>query len=306
MRMLLVGVLLSLVGWSLSAVAADVLRVVATTTIVGDVVRAIGGDRIRLTVLLAPGADPHGYQATPRDLVALSEADVVFVNGAGLEAGLADLVANATGKTVTLADRLALRELGAHPDDHDAADHEDDHDHGGTDPHVWFDPTNLMIWADAIDAELSKLDPIGATAYGQRSAAYRNALIELDGWIWAEVSKIPRDRRLLVTDHLAFGYFAARYGFEVVGAVIPGFSTLAEPSARELAALIDAVKAQGVRAIFIGTTVSPVLAQTVTAETATALVTLYTGSLGVAGGGAESYIEMMQTNVARIVAALAP
>lgn len=306
MRSFFVGVALALVGWSLSAVAADVVRVVATTTIVGDVVRAIGGDRIRLAVLLAPGADPHGYQATPRDLVALSEADVVFVNGAGLEAGLADLVANAAGKTVELADRLALRELSAHSDDHDAAGHEDDHDHGGTDPHVWFDPTNLMIWADAIDAELSRLDPIGATAYGQRSAAYRSALIELDGWIWAEVSKIPRDRRLLVTDHLAFGYFAARYGFEVVGAVIPGFSTLAEPSARELAALIDAVKAQGVRAIFIGTTVSPVLAQTVTAETGTALVTLYTGSIGVAGGGAETYIEMMRTNVARIVAALAP
>jgi len=271
---------------------AEGLQVVATTTIVGDVVRSVAGDGVELHVLFSVNADPHSFVPTPSDAVMIEQADVVFISGAGLEANFEGILASAAGRVVDLTSRLALREIGEVG--------ADEHDHEGNDPHVWFDPTNVMIWADTIEAALGALDPANAARYAANAAAYRSALSQLDSWIWERAASVPRELRLLVTDHLAFGYFAARYGFTQVGSVLPGFSTLSEPSARELANLTDSIRTLGVPAIFVGTTVNPDVAEQLAADTGIELVVLYTGSLSESWGQAATYIDLMRYNAQAI------
>ena len=273
--------------------AADAgVRVVATTTIVGDVAAAVGGERIALTVLLPRGADPHAYAPTPQDLAAVADADLVLINGAGLEEGFLERLLQNTGDdtpVVAVSDGVRLRTLG---------------DGANPDPHVWFDPANVIIWTWHIAHALSEADPDGAAVYEENAAAYEAKLQELDGWIQEQVARVPAENRELVTGHIAFGYFAARYGFEQVGAVFPGFSTLGEPSAQERAALEEAIRAQGVNAVFVGTTVNPALAEQIAADTGIQVVPLYTGSLSEPGGEADSYLALMRYDVTVIVDAL--
>jgi len=280
--------------------AGERLRVVATTSIVADVVGNIGGDRIALTALVPLGADPHSFQATPQDIAALSKAHVVFANGAGLETFLEPLMDSAGigGRVVYVSEGVALLEA-AHAHEGTA-----EHEHQGGDPHTWFDPNNVVVWARNIRDTLSALDPANAAVYQANARSYIARLEELDAWIRQQVAQIPPDNRKLVTDHTAFTYFAARYGFEQVGAIFPGYSTLASPSARELAALEDAIRAQGVKAVFTGKTVNPALAERVAQDTGVRLVSLYTGSLGGAGSPASTYLDMMRYNVSAIVDAL--
>lgn len=274
------------------------LRVVATTGIVADVVRNVGGDRIALTTLMPPGADPHSFQPTPQDMAALAKAHVVYANGAGLETFLESLM-----NSVGIRDRLVYVSSGvtllqaAH-------EHEGEAERETSDPHTWFDPNNVMVWVGNIRDTLSALDPANAPAYRANAQAYIGRLEELDAWIQQEVAQIPPNNRKLVTDHTAFTYFAARYGFEQVGAIFPGYSTLASPSAKELAALEDAIRAQGVKAVFVGKSVNPSLAERVAQDTGVRLVFLYTGSLGEAGSPAATYVDMMRYNVSAIVDAL--
>lgn len=265
------------------------LRVVATTTIVGDVVHQIGGEAISLTVLLPPGADPHGYEPVPRDLAALAEADLIFINGAGLEARLEPFLQGARAPVIAVSAGLSLRRLA---------------EEGEPDPHVWFDPRNVLAWVGNIEAALSTADPANAPGYASNARAYEGALRELDAWILGQVAQVPQENRKLVTDHLFLGYFADRYGFEYVGAIFPGFSTLAEPSARELAELEEAILRSGVKAIFVGTTANPALAERLAADTGVKVIFLYTGSLSEPGGPADTYLKLMEYDVSAIVTAL--
>lgn len=277
------------------------LQVVATTTIVGDVAKEIGGDAIELKVLLPPGVDPHAFEPTPQDVARLAGARVILANGAGLEGFLQSLLANAGGQTeiVHVSDGIALRRMqGGHEEGSGAAAG------GEADPHVWTDPNNVVVWTRNIEAALVRLDGANAARYQANAEAYRAKLRDLDAWVRAQVAQIPEANRRLVVDHEAFGYFADRYGFQQVGAVIPGFSTLAEPSAQELAALETAIRQQGVKAVFVGTTVNPKLARRVAADTGIRLVPLYTGSLTGPGGEAPSYLDYVRRNVAAIVKAL--
>lgn len=286
-----------IVAGSWSAVS---LRIVCTTTIVGDVVARIAGERNELTVLLPINADPHAFEPTPQDLVAIARADVVFLNGAGLEGNLDPILENASGLVVALSDHLDLLHL-------DASDHEDSERaevHDGADPHVWFDPTYVGAWVDLIADALSGQDPGGESEYRARADAYRSELAELDAWIEDQLSGLPEERRRLVTDHAVFGYFAARYGFEQVGTVFPGLSSLSEPSARDLASLEEAIAALGVPVLFVGTTVNRSLAEQIAADTGTRIVTLYTGSLSEPGGPAGGYLELMRYDVTAIVEGL--
>ncbi len=337
MRMSRIGLtwllaLTAAVGFASTAFALDV---VATTTIVADVVRAVAGEDVDLMTLLPANADPHAFQATPNDLVALSNADIVFINGAGLEADFADILATTSGKIVDLSTRLALRdsmdlehhhegedhehededhEHGDEDHEHGDEDHEhgdeehghadEGHSHGAHDPHVWLDPTYVMIWASEIEQTLAEFDPENAASYASRAAAYRAELAALDLWIWEQIERIPAERRNLVTDHLVFGYYGARYGLRQVGAILPGFSSLAEPSAQEIAELIDRISALNVPAIFVGTTVSPVLAETIAADTGTEMVVIYTGALSETTGPASTYLELMRFNTEAFVNAL--
>lgn len=267
------------------------VHVVATTTLVGDVVRVIGGEAIALDVLLPVGAEPHGYQPSPQDLAELSQADLVFVNGLGLEEALIPTLASAVAneKIVAVSDGVEAIELAG-------GGNEEGHEHG-LDPHAWTDPNNVMVWTDNIARALSAADPAQKDGYESRAAVYRQQLTALDVWIRQQVAQIPASKRKLVTDHAVFGYFARRYGLEQVGAVIPGFSALAEPSAQELAALEDAIRGLGVGAIFVGNTVNPGLAERVAKDTNTRLLFVYSDSLSDANGPAGSYLEFMQHNV---------
>ena len=272
-------------------------NVVATTTLVADTVSRVGGDMIELTVLLPVEADPHAFEPTPQDRVAIARADAVILSGAGLEAGLASILETATGAVIDLSIAIALRTF-------DEAGHEDEHEHEGVDPHVWFDPMNVAAWADTAAEALAAIDPANAAAYRENANAYRLELESLDLWIVEQVERIPAENRRLVTDHDVFGYFAARYGFEQVGAIFPGFSTVAEPSARELAALQDTILDLDVPALFIGSVFPAALAEQIAADTGTRLVTLYTGALSGPDGPAATYVEMMRFNVEAILGGL--
>ncbi len=283
--------------------SAQLPQVIASTTIVGDVVKTIAGDTIELTILLSPGTDPHTFEPSPQDLSKISDANLLFLNGAGLEELMEPLIANASGseKTIHLSDGIVLLE-GSGEDIHAATESSSTHPTG--DPHVWTDPNNILVWVDAVEVALSELNSAEAAAYQANAAQYRADLESLDEWIQAEVAQIPAQNRKLVTDHLEFTYFAKRYGFTLTGAVIPNYSTSAETSAQDLAALEDVIRAQGVQAIFVGNTTNPDLAQQVAEDTGVQLVSLLTGSLTEPGGAASTYLDYMRYNVNAITQAL--
>ncbi|MCX6099845.1 MAG: metal ABC transporter substrate-binding protein [Candidatus Bipolaricaulota bacterium] len=289
--------LVSLASALLAAFSVQVvsqITVLCTTTIVGDVVRRVAGEDARVSVLLPVGADPHAFQASPQDAMAIEMADVVFLSGAGLETSLLPLLESATGSVVDLSGGLTLRE-------HDG---DDDHEGSGMDPHVWLDPLNVVEWTREIADTLGEVDPGRADVFSDRAAAYTGELYALDSWIRDRVATLPPEARNLVTDHEAFGYFADRYGFEQIGAVIPSYSTLSEPSARELAALEDAIRAARVLCLFVGTTIPAALAEQVAADTGIRIVFLYAESLSEADGPAATYLDLMRFDVDQIVAGL--
>lgn len=270
------------------------LAVVTTTSILGDVARQIGGDRVSVKVLLPIGSDPHAFEPRPQDVAALTDAELVIVNGFGLEETLSALLGDA--KNVIIAsdgiDALPFEEK-----------HEGEEEHG-RDPHVWQDPNNVIVWANNIADAFANADPSHADEYASNAEKYIIELKSLDVWIIEQVAQIPEANRKIVTEHATFGYFAVRYGFEQVGAVIPSVSTGSSPSAQELAALEDAIHSSEVKAVFVGSTVSPDLSRRVADDTGVRLVFLFTDSLSEAGGDAESYLAFMRYNVNAIVEAL--
>jgi ABC-type Zn uptake system ZnuABC Zn-binding protein ZnuA len=281
------------------------LQVVATTNIVADVVSQVGGDRINLTVLIPPGTDPHSFQPTPQDMARVVDAQVIFTNGAGLETFMQALLENSgsQARQVEVSEGVALLEASSH-DDHSVSNSQTEEDEHSGDPHVWMDPHNVLVWTDRIEKALAEMDPQNAMIYQQNAAIYRDELEELNRWIIEQITLIPPSNRELVTDHQLFVYFAERYGFTQIGAIVPGYSSLSEPSAMELARLEDAIRNYGARAIFVGNTVNPSLAQRVANDTGTKLVFLFTGSLTDADGPAPTYLDYMRFNVNAIVEAL--
>ena len=272
------------------------LHVLATTTIVGDVVREVGGDAIELDVLLPLGSDPHSFEVTPQDIAKVARADVIFANGAGLEEFLDALIesAGAGDKVFYLSEGIDLLQTAPVQENEPAKG----------DPHLWTDPNNVIVWTQNIAHTLSELDPTNADTYLGNAQEYERKLLELDAWIREQVALIPEENREIVTDHLFLTYFVDEYGLIQTGAIIPGYSTLSEPSAQELARLEDAIRALGVRAIFVGNTVNPTLAKRLSEDTGTQLVTLYTGSLSEPGGPADNYLDYIRYNVSAIVNAL--
>jgi len=271
------------------------LRVVVTTSIIGDIAGRVGGEAIALTTLMAAGQDPHSYQPAAADLAAAADADLIFVNGWGLEEGLiADLDAAGDAPLVPVSAGIAPRPSSA--------------DAHAADPHVWQDVANVMQWVDNIAAMLSAARPADADAFAANADALRAELAVLDDDIRAATAAIPAARRVLVTNHDTLAYFAAAYDFRVLGSVIPGASTLAEATAANLAALADAMNAAGVCSLFVETTAADQLARALSEELdgcdTVRVLSLYSDALGPPGSGADSYAGMMRANVATIVAAL--
>jgi len=273
------------------------LNVVATTTIVGDIVQNVGGDTINLSVLLPVGIDPHSFQPSPKDMARAADADLIIINGAGLEEFLTSLLENSGGNAIVVDSSQGIDLLKA-------PEGESSEETAVGDPHVWMDPNNVMIWVRNILTALEEEDPANSAIYHKNAETYLKELEKLDAWVQEQVGLLPGDHRKLVTDHQVLGYFAARYGFQQVGALIPSYSTGAEPSAQELAHLEDSIQELGVKAIFVGNTINPALAERVADDTGTQLIYILTGSLTAKEGPAEDYLSYIHHNVSAIVGAL--
>lgn len=277
------------------------LEVVATTSILGDVMSELALPTARVEVLMPRGADPHSFQLSAQQGAALRRADLVLVNGLGLEEGMSGALETAASEGVPVVEAASFVE----PLPYGPSGEEGD-DHGSLDPHFWTDPARMAEVVSGVGEALAAADPACAGRWRAATEAYRRELLALDEEIRAILQEVPAERRRLVTNHHALGYFADRYGFTVVGAIVPGGSTLAEPSPADLAALVETLEREGVRAIFAETTRPADLADALAAELGgrVAVVELFTGSLGEPGSGAETYIAMQRTNAERIAAAL--
>lgn len=269
-------------------------KAVATINILAGFVSQVAGDRVEVVSLIPVGGDPHTYEPVPRDVQKVAEAQIVFYNGLGLEKWLEELIENAGGRRLsvelTRGLRPALQTEGRY--------------RGDPDPHLWMDPVFAKQYVlNARDA-LRSFDPAGASTYEANAARALRELDALHAWIQEQVTRIPAHRRKLVTTHDAFRYFGQRYGFRVVG-TIWGISTEDEPSAQEIARLVDRIRAEGVPAVFVETTINPKLMERVAREAGVRIgQKLYGDSLGPPGSGADTYVGMMRHNVRAIVEAL--
>ena len=278
------------------------LKVVASTSIVYDVVRTIAGKDADVYGLIKPGIDPHGFEPAPRDIARAESADLIFVNGFGLEENLLSTLEkvkpNAVVEVSSLIDPI---EGGGEVHGEHAADH-----HHAIDPHTWMSPMNVISWVDVIEGALSKADPAHRASYSERASAYRQALIGLHTKIEEEVAKIPVGQRVLLTDHNTLGYFARDYGFKVVGSILSGFSSNTEPSAKDLASLAGIIREHDVQVVFIGETagdrvlkLSKTLSETVSRPIDVRM--LLTGSLTEKGGPGDTYLSFMKYDAGQIV-----
>jgi ABC-type Zn uptake system ZnuABC Zn-binding protein ZnuA len=266
--------------------------VLASATFLADIAQNVAGDRVQVDSLLPVGVDPHAYQAGPSDVAKITESTVLIINGLEYEHFLETLLENAGGE------RLVLEaSAGLSPREDAASEH-------GVDPHMWLDPNLVVTYVENIRDGLASVDPNGKSIYEANAEAYIAQLQELDAWITNRVSQIPADQRLLVTNHEALGYFVDRYGFTIIGVVIPSTSTNAAPSAQQMAELIDQIKSSGTPAIFLDEVENPALAQQIADETGAKIVDdLHLESL-TDGAPAGTYIDMIRHNVTRIVEAL--
>lgn len=281
---------------------------VATTTqlgsVLGEITECAGATS---STLMGPGVDPHTFAASSAEVAAMTEAGLVVTNGLNLEEGLTSSIAGAKADGATVLEIAPLvKPLAFAPltDSHAEAAHtEDEHAHGGQDPHFWMDVARMaqaaIIMGDALAAET------GDEAFRECGVTVHDSLLQTDAQVREILAEVPEERRILITDHASFGYFAQSYGFDVAGVVVPGGSTDAEPSSEELASLVRTIRATGVPALFSNTAVSSTLIEAVAAEVGDiTVVPLYVGSVGPEGSGAETYATMMLANAQLIADAL--
>jgi len=277
-----------------SDAAPGAIDVVATTTQMGDVVREIGGDHVAVHQILQPNTDPHEYEPRPDDVKRTAGAKVVFESGDNLDEWMGDVVsqsgsdADVVDVGATVPDRLPGETSGEEASRYD--------------PHWWHDPANVEAAIGTVEGALAKADPANAKAYAANAAHYLARVQALDAGIKACFAAVPPGDLKLVTDHDAFGYFAKRYGLDVVGAVIPSQTTKAQPSAKELTELARTIKAERVKAVFPESSVNPKLAQAIARTTgARADLELYGDTLGPEGSAGDTYLRMEQANADAMV-----
>ena len=273
------------------AAAKAPLRVVATMTILADVTRAVGGDRVEVTSLIEPGADPHGFEPSPQQVALIDGADVVIANGLGLEPWL-DRLLGATGKVphLVIASSSVAPLIGMT---------------GTPDPHAWQDVTNARHYARTIASAFAEVDPDGRSVYGVNLARYDADLQALDGRIREAINALPPERHKIVTTHDAFAYFGRAYGLELIAPL--GRAADAEPSAKDVATIIRQIRADHIPALFLETALDPRLMNRIAAESGAKIGgTLYADALSAEKGPAGTYIAMMETNIRELTQALAP
>jgi len=259
------------------------LTVVATTTQVADLARELGGDRVSVEGMLRPGGDPHDYEPRPSDVAAVARAAVVFRSGGEVDDWLGDVIDNAGGD----AEVVSLIDSVERLDD---------------DPHWWQDARNGVRAVEAIRAELSKVDPRGREAYARNAERTVRRLRRLDRKIAGCVERVPAAKRKIVTTHDALGYFARRYGVEVVGAVIPSLSTQAQASAGDVERLVEQIRREGVEAVFPESSVNPEIERAIAGEAGARIGdSLYADSLGPSGSAGDTYTGALAADARRLV-----
>ncbi|MFS0910504.1 zinc ABC transporter substrate-binding protein AztC [Microbacterium sp. 179-I 3D2 NHS] len=306
MRMLRACALLTataLIGVAITGCAeetgSDRPQIVVTTNILGDVVENVVGDAAKVTTLMKPNADPHSFEISAQEAARMDAADLLVTNGLGLEEGLQrhiDRTASAGVPTLVAGDVI------------DVLPYTSEDAGGADDPHFWTDPARVVDVIDALESALLDIDGIDVEQIRANADDYLAELAELDEEMSAAFAEIPADRRALVTNHHVFGYLADRFGFRLVGAVIPGGTTLAAPSAADLRDLTDAIDEAGVRTIFAESSQPDRLIQVLASEAGIEVdvVELFTESLTEPGEGAHTYLTMMRANTERIADGLNP
>jgi len=260
-------------------------RVVVVNSTLADISQNIAGERLEIEALIPPGADPHTFQPTPQDVAKIAESQMLIANGAGLEEWLQEMIDNAGGERLVVQTAQGLTVNEARPGD----------------PHFWLDPNYVIHYANQIRDGFTELDPDGEAVYSQNTNDYIARLEELHVWINHQVEALSPEQRQLVTNHESFGYFADRYGFVIIGTVVPSVSTGSSPSAQQLVALVEAIRASDAGAIFLESGSNPELAEQMANEAGiTVIVDLRTQPLL----PQEGYIEMMKYNTQAIVEAL--
>lgn len=269
-------------------------RVLAIETFLGDIAQNVAGNRIKVETLLPATVDPHTFEPTPQDAVKITESQMLIVNGLGYETWLAKTLANVSGQRLVVTATAGLT-----PNVNTS---------GGqstSDPHMWMNPLNTIRYVENIRDGLTQIDPAGKDIYAANADAYIAKLKDLDQWVNGQVAQLPQQKRLLVTNHDALGYFAQAYNFKIVGAVIPSVTDEASPSAQQMAGLIDTIKSSGAPAIFLDIGENQNLAKQIASESGAKVVTdLYVESTSVPTGPAPTYIDMIRHDVTIIVNAL--
>lgn len=283
---------------------------VATTTQVADLVRAVGGDRVAVEQILQPNSDPHGYEPRPSDVEALAKADAIFQSGGDVDEWLGETIESSGNDAPRVELIQAVEQREGDPDGDDDHEHAGEDAHAGeeahhgedADPHWWQDPRNAIAAVAGIRGALTAADPEGRAEYEANARAYTERLRRLDRDVAACIEQIPPAQRKLVTTHDALGYYADRYGLEVVGALIPSQSTAAQPSAGDTQELVDQIEREDVRALFPESSLNPKLERAVARETgATVGDPLWADTLGPAGSDGATYVESIQSNTAALV-----
>jgi zinc/manganese transport system substrate-binding protein len=288
--------------FTLSANAAETLNIASFSTVLTEVVQEVGANHVKVAGLVKPGQDPHEYQPTPSDLKQAADAKLILLSGKHLEHYL-DKVQQATGakaESLAVGDDLPTLKIKANPDE-PQANAEEDQNGMVDDPHWWNSVANVEKATIIVRDALIKLDPDDRADYEKNARAYFAKLEALDSWVKRKVAELPRNKRKLVTSHDAFQYLAKDYGFKIYA--IEGVSTETEPSNRHVAELIDDIKSQQVKAIFLESSLNPKVSREITRETGAKIGgTLYADGLG--AGDGMTYEGMVRHNVSTIVDSL--
>ncbi len=301
-RIVLLFLVLIIAGGAPAARAEQKLKVIASFSILGDMTKNVGGDRVEVATLVGPNGDAHVYEPSPSDAKNVSTADLVIVNGLGLEGWMERLIKTSgyKGPVVVATQGIKPREM--------TEEEKEEHGHGAKhghkiDPHAWQNPANGQIYVDNIAKGLSAVDPAGASVYQANAAAYQAKLAELGKWVKTEFADIPKPKRRLITSHDAFGYLGAAYGVTILSPM--GVSTESEPSAGGVAKLIKQIRREKITAVFIENVSDPRLVEQIGKESGVTLGgELYSDALSKPDAPAPTYIDMFKNNVTKMIAAM--
>lgn len=279
------------------------LPVVASFSILGDLARVVGGDRVRVTTLVGPDEDAHAFEPRPADAKAIAQTRLLLINGLGFEPWAQKLAKSAgyQGQTVVASEGVKASAL-AEEKSHDSQGHS--HSVSPNDPHAWQNPANVVLYVRNIAAGLAKADPAGAPVYQANAAAYIKELQALDAWASAQFAAIPAAKRKVITSHDAFGYFAAHYQIEFLAP--QGVSSDAQPSAKQVALLIRQIQREKIRAVFVENMSDPKLLTQLSKDAGVKPgAALYSDALSSPGKPGATYLQMMRHNVTQLAAGMA-